>query len=82
MAFADDYQELPENKPPIYMQEDWARGYDSQPNEYDYWIDQVEGEIPQELQGTWLRNGPGLLDINGYRVHHPFDGDGMICAIA
>ncbi|NEO44101.1 MAG: carotenoid oxygenase family protein [Moorea sp. SIO4A3] len=65
-----------------YSQEDWARGYESQRHEDDYWIDQVEGEIPEDLQGTWLRNGPGLLDINGYRVHHPFDGDGMICAIA
>ena len=65
-----------------YSQEDWARGYESQRHEDDYWIDQVEGEIPKELRGTWLRNGPGLLDINGYRVHHPFDGDGMICAIA
>ena len=32
--------------------------------------------------GTVFRNGPGLTDINGYRLRHPFDGDGMISAIA
>ncbi len=60
----------------------WAKGYQSQPNEYDYGIDDVEGEIPVELNGTLFRNGPGLLDVNGERIHHPFDGDGMISAIA
>jgi all-trans-8'-apo-beta-carotenal 15,15'-oxygenase len=64
-----------------YDRTDWQRGYESQPNESDYWIDDIEGEIPADLQGTFFRNGPGLLDINGDRIHHPFDGDGMICAI-
>jgi all-trans-8'-apo-beta-carotenal 15,15'-oxygenase len=65
-----------------YERNDWKKGYQSQPNEYDYWIDDVEGEIPSALQGTLFRNGPGLLDVNGQRLHHPFDGDGMINAIA
>ncbi|MGA9377978.1 MAG: carotenoid oxygenase family protein, partial [Phormidium sp.] len=26
--------------------------------------------------------GPGLLDIRGQKYHHPFDGDGMICAFS
>jgi all-trans-8'-apo-beta-carotenal 15,15'-oxygenase len=65
-----------------YTQEDWQRGYESQPNEYDYWIDDIEGEIPVDLKGTFFRNGPGLLDINGQKIAHPFDGDGMINAIA
>ncbi|HBE20669.1 MAG TPA: Apocarotenoid-15,15'-oxygenase [Cyanobacteria bacterium UBA11149] len=60
----------------------WSMGYESQPNEYDYWIDEVEGEIPHQLEGTLFRNGPGLFDINGIRIQHPFDGDGMISAIA
>lgn len=60
----------------------WSQGYQSQPHEYDYWIEDIEGEIPQELDGTLLRNGPGLLDIGGYPIAHPFDGDGMISAIA
>ena len=60
---------------------DWARGYESQVNEYSYWIDEIEGMIPLELQGTLFRNGPGRLDINGQQIGHPFDGDGMVCAI-
>lgn len=60
---------------------DWAKGYTSQPNEYNYWIDDIEGVIPSELQGTLFRNGVGLLEINGQKIGHPFDGDGMIRAI-
>ncbi len=65
-----------------YTREDWQRGYESQANEYDYWIEDIEGEIPADLNGTFFRNGPGLLDINGQKIAHPFDGDGMISAIA
>lgn len=61
---------------------DWSRGYTSQPAEDDYWIDDIEGEIPPELHGTLFRNGPGLLDVNGQPIHHPFDGDGMVCSFA
>jgi len=57
---------------------DWQAGYSSQYEEYDYWIDEIEGEIPIELNGTLFRNGPGLLDVHGFSIHHPFDGDGMI----
>lgn len=65
-----------------YDPKDWQRGNDSQPQEFDYWIDDVEGEIPRELQGTLFRNGPGILEIGGHQLQHPFDGDGMINAIA
>ena len=65
-----------------YTREDWKQGYESQPQEFDYWIEDIEGEIPAELSGTVFRNGPGLTDINGYRLRHPFDGDGMINSIA
>jgi all-trans-8'-apo-beta-carotenal 15,15'-oxygenase len=65
-----------------YLPAEWQRGYRSLLEEYDYWIDSVEGEIPIGLEGTLFRNGPGLLEVNGQRVQHPFDGDGMICAIA
>lgn len=72
-----------QTKPSLsYNREDWHRGYHSLKQEYDYWIDDIEGEIPSGLTGTLFRNGPGLLDVNGQRLHHPFDGDGMISAIA
>ena len=65
-----------------YYLDEWQRGYDSQPNEYDYEITDIEGQIPLELTGTLFRNGPGLLDIAGTPIHHPFDGDGMIAAFS
>jgi all-trans-8'-apo-beta-carotenal 15,15'-oxygenase len=71
--------ESPKNQ--SYSRQDWQKGYESQPNEDDYVIEDIEGKIPEELNGTLFRNGPGLLDINGQKYHHPFDGDGMISAI-
>jgi all-trans-8'-apo-beta-carotenal 15,15'-oxygenase len=65
-----------------YQLEEWQKGYESLREEFDYWIDQVEGEIPLDLEGTLFRNGPGLLDVGGQPLQHPFDGDGMISAIA
>ncbi|MEO0967219.1 MAG: carotenoid oxygenase family protein [Cyanobacteria bacterium J06639_18] len=66
----------------IYNRDDWKGGYQSLKQEFDYWIDEIEGEIPPELTGTLFRNGPGLLDINGQTFQHPFDGDGMISRIS
>lgn len=65
-----------------YTLEEWRSGYRSQPHEFSYWIENIEGEIPQTLTGTLFRNGPGLLDIGGHPLRHPFDGDGMISRIA
>lgn len=65
-----------------YNLKDWQQGYRSLKQEFDYPIDDIEGEIPPELTGTLFRNGPGMLDVSGQRIHHPFDGDGMVCAIA
>ncbi len=64
-----------------YNVQNWQGGYESLREEYDYWIDDIEGEIPPELNGTLFKNGPGLLDINGHKIYHPFDGDGMISRI-
>ncbi len=75
-------QPRPTETPQPYNVEDWNSGYRSQPNEHDYWITDIEGTIPTDLEGTLFRNGPGLLDIHGYPVKHPFDGDGMISSIA
>jgi len=66
---------------PSYSTTDWQKGYQSLPIEQAYWLDDIEGEIPPDLSGTLFRNGPGLLEVKGDRYGHPFDGDGMICAI-
>ncbi|MGK7885479.1 MAG: carotenoid oxygenase family protein [Crocosphaera sp.] len=65
-----------------YDPKKWQQGYQSQPNEYEYFIEEIEGKIPEQLQGTLFRNGPGLLDVQGTPLQHPFDGDGMVCAIS
>lgn len=73
--------EICAKKTKMYSFQDWRGGARSLKQEFDYLIDDVEGEIPLELNGTLFRNGPGLLDVNGQGIHHPWDGDGMICAI-
>ncbi len=40
----------------------------------------VSGRIPEELTGTFYRNGPARHEIGDFRYHHWFDGDGMIQA--
>jgi len=47
--------------PPLepFQARDWAAAFSSQPGEFDYWIEKVEGTIPEFLQGTLFRNGPG-----------------------
>ncbi len=55
-------------------------GYENLDTEYDYWIGDVEGEIPADLRGTFLRNGPGRQKIGGETYGHWFDGDGMLSA--
>ena len=67
--------------PAQYDRAAWAKGYRSLDEEQAYWIDEIEGTLPAELTGTLFRNGPGKLEIGGTSVQHPFDGDGMICAI-
>ena len=39
------------------------------------------GELPKELSGTLLRNGPGLLEIGGKPLTQPLDGDGMVITL-
>jgi all-trans-8'-apo-beta-carotenal 15,15'-oxygenase len=73
--------QLTPTQSPSYNLSQWQQGYRSLKQEQEYWIDDIEGEIPAALTGTLWRNGPGLLDVNGERIRHPFDGDGMICAI-
>ena len=48
--------------------------------EYDAWNLDVEGEIPHDLAGTYIRNteNPTLEPLRRY---HPFDGDGMLHSI-
>jgi all-trans-8'-apo-beta-carotenal 15,15'-oxygenase len=44
---------------PAYAAKDWAAAFVSQRGEFDYWVEGVEGTIPEFLRGTLFRNGPG-----------------------
>lgn len=67
----------------LFAREDWASGFCNVDRELNsVKVNVVKGSIPAELQGTLYRNGPGCLERGGQWVHHPFDGDGMITAIA
>ncbi len=41
----------------------------------------ISGKIPENLQGSLYRNGPGRLERGGVQVGHWFDGDGAILAV-
>lgn len=68
---------LPEDDDHPYRTGAWR----PQTTEYDAWDLDVEGEIPRDLTGTYLRNteNPVLPPIARY---HPFDGDGMLHSIS
>ena len=57
-------------------------GLENLDNEYDYVLDDLEGEIPGDLKGTFFRNGPGRQKIGDTAYGHWFDGDGMLCAFS
>ena len=57
-------------------------GLENLDEEHSYWIDDVEGDVPNDLQGTFFRNGPGRQRIGEQQYGHWFDGDGMICAFS
>ncbi len=52
-----------------------------QQREYDAWDLDVAGEIPEDLDGVYLRNTENPL-FPPIRRYHPFEGDGMIHAIS
>ena len=36
-------------------------GLENLDEEHSYWIDEIEGEVPIDLEGTFFRNGPGRI---------------------
>ncbi len=62
----------------VYSHADWAQQYVSVKGEYFYWIDEVEGIIPEDLVGSLFRNGPARFDRGGQKYASLLDGDGYI----
>lgn len=40
--------------------------------EFSYWVPDcdIEGKIPADLHGTFIRNGPGLNEVYGKKLNH------------
>ena len=68
-------QSLGQNEPPSHH-----GGLENLDTEHSYWIDEFDGTIPADLEGTFFRNGPGRQRIGETKYGHWFDGDGMLCA--
>ncbi len=58
-------------------------GFEALEHEHDYRVstDEIEGEIPEAVRGTFYHIGPGRNRIGGQTFGHWFDGDGMVHAI-
>ncbi len=41
----------------------------------------VEGTLPAEVEGTWIRTGPGIFERFGRRVEHAFEADGVLVGL-
>ncbi|ARN75166.1 carotenoid oxygenase family protein [Oceanicoccus sagamiensis] len=52
--------------------------FEAQEQEFDYWVEDIEGKVPEDLTGTFFRNGPGRLKIGDEEFLNWFDGDGMV----
>jgi all-trans-8'-apo-beta-carotenal 15,15'-oxygenase len=51
------------------------RGWESLEREFEYWVPQADiiGRIPDDLRGTFLRNGPGVNEVYGKKLKHRKD---------
>jgi all-trans-8'-apo-beta-carotenal 15,15'-oxygenase len=59
----------------------WSGGFRSLVDEWDYRVEDIDGEVPAALRGTLFRNGSGRNALDGKWFAHWFDGDGMVQAI-
>ena len=46
-----------------------------------YTIEDIDGEIPAFIRGTYYLNGPAKFARAGLHYRHWLDGDGMVCAL-
>jgi carotenoid cleavage dioxygenase-like enzyme len=49
--------------------------------EESYAVEEIRGEVPGYLRGTYYLNGPARFERGGQRYRHWLDGDGMVCAL-
>lgn len=70
--------ELMDNKQRL-IEQHWRHGFHNCEQEI---AGRLVGKAPFDINGTYYRNGYGMIKIGDHEVHHPFDGDGMIVAIS
>jgi all-trans-8'-apo-beta-carotenal 15,15'-oxygenase len=51
------------------------------PCEHSYVVEDIEGEVPEFVRGTYYLNGPARFARAGFDYRHWLDGDGMVCAL-
>jgi all-trans-8'-apo-beta-carotenal 15,15'-oxygenase len=65
--------------------EDYAplieRAFSFTPSEHSYVLEDIEGEVPEFVRGTYYLNGPARFSQGSFRYNHWLDGDGMVCAL-
>ncbi|KAL4425965.1 hypothetical protein ABPG75_009981 [Micractinium tetrahymenae] len=63
--------------------DEWDKGFvETQEEPEGYWMECVQGAVPQGLRGTLFRNGPGRFTVGQDPIDHPYDGDGLVLSIA
>lgn len=60
---------------------DLGRAFENLPTEHGFVPLRVYGTLPEGLEGTLFRNGPGLFELFGRRYRHWFEGDGAVSAV-
>lgn len=62
-----------------YDREAWIQGYNSAQEETCCSL--YSEALPKGLRGSYFRNGPAKFKVGDDQIMHPFDGDGMVCAV-
>ena len=57
------------------------RAFSFTPREQAYVIENLEGEIPEFIRGSYYLNGPARFRRGRFKYNHWLDGDGMACAL-
>ena len=78
----------------IFLTRDWRRAWhtyespadnpdliDPITGQAEYDIDEIDGQVPDDLVGVLYRNGPGKFGVDNQRVQHVLDADGLVIQI-
>jgi len=57
------------------------RAFSLEPREESYCIENIEGEIPEYVRGSYYLNGPARFSRGSFIYRHWLDGDGMVRAL-